>query len=308
MAQRMMDLYPKDAEAYNQLATMKFATGAIEEAIPLQEDSIRLNPRDPFLHERYQRIGYAMLILDREQESIPWFKRSLASDPDMPQNESAKDYRGLAVAYASGGHAEEAKEALAEAARLDHFATARSDIQWFGSETAIVQTRHITRKSSGAPSFAIMPMRMPISAYHRTRSFGEALLDTPREGRRARALSGLMISRRFSLSRKPIVIDTLWISLGRSLPGANGLPGSGVGGTFSDATQARLERKITNMTNGDKSAPIVAVGWSSECFDGYNLALRLTALGYTKVYWYRGGHEAWEVNGLPEDKLIPQDW
>ena len=72
--------------------------------------------------------------------------------------------------------------------------------------------------------------------------------------------------------------------------------------------QARLERKITNMTNGDKSAPIVAVGWSSECFDGYNLALRLTALGYTKVYWYRGGHEAWEVNGLPEDKLIPQDW
>ena len=112
MAQRMMDLYPKDAEAYNQLATMKFATGAIEEAIPLQEDSIRLNPRDPFLHERYQRIGYAMLILDREQRSIPWFKRSLASDPDMPQNESAKDYRGLAVAYASGGHAEERKRGI----------------------------------------------------------------------------------------------------------------------------------------------------------------------------------------------------
>ena len=37
MAQRFMELYPTNAEAYNQLATMKFATGAMDEAIPLQE-------------------------------------------------------------------------------------------------------------------------------------------------------------------------------------------------------------------------------------------------------------------------------
>ncbi|HME27856.1 MAG TPA: hypothetical protein VKI44_42150 [Acetobacteraceae bacterium] len=39
-----------------------------------------------------------------------------------------------------------------------------------------------------------------------------------------------------------------------------------------------------------------------------NLALRLVALGYTQVYWYRGGREAWEVNGLPETKLDVQEW
>jgi len=26
------------------------------------------------------------------------------------------------------------------------------------------------------------------------------------------------------------------------------------------------------------------------------------------VYWFRGGREAWEVAGLPEADLAPQDW
>ena len=37
-----------------------------------------------------------------------------------------------------------------------------------------------------------------------------------------------------------------------------------------------------------------------------NLALRIAALGYTKVYWYRGGREAWEVAGLPEAAIEAQ--
>jgi adenylate cyclase len=47
---------------------------------------------------------------------------------------------------------------------------------------------------------------------------------------------------------------------------------------------------------------------NSERFQGRNLALRLLNLGYTEVYWYRGGREAWEVAGLPETELVLQDW
>ena len=43
-------------------------------------------------------------------------------------------------------------------------------------------------------------------------------------------------------------------------------------------------------------------------FDGYNLALRIHHAGYTNVYWYRGGREAWEVAGKPEDVVRPADW
>jgi len=32
------------------------------------------------------------------------------------------------------------------------------------------------------------------------------------------------------------------------------------------------------------------------------------ALGYTEVYWYRGGTEVWEVAGLPETELVAQEW
>lgn len=65
---------------------------------------------------------------------------------------------------------------------------------------------------------------------------------------------------------------------------------------------------MQDLTRGDLGTPVVAVGWNSESFDSRNLALRLVALGYTQVFWYRGGREAWEVRGLPEAELAPQDW
>jgi adenylate cyclase len=70
----------------------------------------------------------------------------------------------------------------------------------------------------------------------------------------------------------------------------------------------RFGRKLHKMTEGNLSAPIVAMGWNSERLDGRNLALRMVALGYTQVCWYRGGREAWEVAGLPEADLAQQDW
>jgi adenylate cyclase len=65
---------------------------------------------------------------------------------------------------------------------------------------------------------------------------------------------------------------------------------------------------MRELTGGDASRPIVTVGWNSERFDGRNLALRLVALGYQRVYWYRGGREAWEVAGLPEAAAKVEGW
>jgi rhodanese-related sulfurtransferase len=113
---------------------------------------------------------------------------------------------------------------------------------------------------------------------------------------------------RFLAKAQPVVIDTVTCSWGRSIPGAAGLKFAGLGGTFTDAAQERLRGKMRELTGGDLNRPVVAVGWNSERFDGRNLALRLAALGYTQIYWYRGGREAWEVNGLPETDLRMQDW
>jgi len=36
--------------------------------------------------------------------------------------------------------------------------------------------------------------------------------------------------------------------------------------------------------------------------------VRIVAVGYSNVYWYRGGREAWEMNGLPETKMVATAW
>jgi hypothetical protein len=87
---------------------------------------------------------------------------------------------------------------------------------------------------------------------------------------------------------------------GRSTPGAVGLKHAGARGSLSGSGQDRLRRKMADLTRGDLSKPIVAVGWNSERFDGRNLALRLVGMRYTNVHWYRGGREAWEAAGLPK--------
>jgi adenylate cyclase len=110
-------------------------------------------------------------------------------------------------------------------------------------------------------------------------------------------------------NEKPLVIDTMTNSWYRSVPGAVGLEFYGsTRGTFTDAVQKRLELKLRALTGGDMTRPIVAMSFNVAYFDGYNLALRVRHAGYTNVYWYRGGREAWEVSGKPEDAVRPADW
>ena len=57
---------------------------------------------------------------------------------------------------------------------------------------------------------------------------------------------------------------------------------------------------MNQPTGGELSWPTIAVGRNAERFDGYNLILRLVALGHTSVHWYRGGRKACAVAGLPK--------
>ncbi len=108
--------------------------------------------------------------------------------------------------------------------------------------------------------------------------------------------------------QKPLLLDAAIDSWGRSIPGAIGMQRAGYGASFSDRVQARFHRAMQDLTKGDLAAPTVVFCVNSERFSGYNLARRLVALGYTQIYWYRGGFESWQVNGLPEADLALQDW
>ena len=84
-----------------------------------------------------------------------------------------------------------------------------------------------------------------------------------------------------------------------SIPGSVWLPAAGHGGAFDDDFQAHLASRLANITGDDLARPIVVYCLDAKCWLSYNAALRLDALGYQNLYWYRGGIAAWKAATLP---------
>jgi len=104
---------PNYVYALHGLASCKVRTGSIEEAIPLEEQAIRLSPRDPFIGPCYMLIGVVHLLLSNADEAIVWFEKACNHAPAHP-NICAY----LASAYALAGETDRAAAAVAEARRL----------------------------------------------------------------------------------------------------------------------------------------------------------------------------------------------
>jgi TolB-like protein/Tfp pilus assembly protein PilF len=95
------------------LGLCKFFTGAIDEAIPAQEQAIRLSPRDPRLPNWYWRIGMVHLLQSRTDQAISWLERARTANPRL-----AGPRAWLVSAYALKGELQRANAELAEARRL----------------------------------------------------------------------------------------------------------------------------------------------------------------------------------------------
>ena len=95
------------------LGQCKFLAGAIEEAIPAQEQAIRLSPRDPRLPNWYWRIGMVHLLKARLDDAISWLEKARSANPRL-----AGPRAWLASAYALAGNGEGAATELVEARRL----------------------------------------------------------------------------------------------------------------------------------------------------------------------------------------------
>jgi TolB-like protein/Tfp pilus assembly protein PilF len=104
---------PNWVHAVHALARCKFFTGSIEEVIPLEEQSVRLSPRDPGIGGWYRQIGLVYLVQSQTDEAVVWLEKARNAAPAHP------DIRAhLASAYALAGDTERAAAELAEARRL----------------------------------------------------------------------------------------------------------------------------------------------------------------------------------------------
>ena len=291
---------------YNELAVCKTRVGHAEEELALQTLADQLNPRSPFRFTRYRHMGFAALMLGRDQDAITFFQRSLALNPENSANRWT--YRMLAAAFARVGQMDEAKHTLSEGDRLWPYFTIREVFpEELSSPVYVQQIRNYQAalRLTGARDHADENADFGVPPDGLLR--GDLTGRTPTEAQGAKTIRTAELVM-FLADAQPLVIDTVSYSWGRSIPGAIGLKFSGLGGSFADEAQDRLRRKMAELTGGNLDQPIVVVDWNSERFGGRNLTLRLAALGYAQVYWYRGGREAWEVAELPEAELALQEW
>lgn len=93
-----------------------------------------------------------------------------------------------------------------------------------------------------------------------------------------------------------LLIDVLGAAY--SLPGAVVAPTLASPGSFEDRVQQQAAHWLDKVTGGRRDAPIVLYCSDPNCWLSYNAALRTVAAGYTNVYWYRGGLQAWQMAGL----------
>jgi TolB-like protein/cytochrome c-type biogenesis protein CcmH/NrfG len=77
---------PNSSQTLHLLGWCKWLTGSIDEVIPLAEQAIRLNPRDPFIAFRYGRIGAVHLLQSRTDEAIVWLEKTRNANPGAQYN------------------------------------------------------------------------------------------------------------------------------------------------------------------------------------------------------------------------------
>jgi len=123
------------ANAYSGLGTCKLLTGSIDETISLEEEAIRLSPRDPYIGVTYWRIGVAHLLQSHTDEAIVWLEKGAVTLPWYPSH-----HAWLAAALALKGETERAAAELAEARRSKE-----------GSYSSIARLRTLGRYRGSVP-------------------------------------------------------------------------------------------------------------------------------------------------------------
>jgi PQQ-dependent catabolism-associated CXXCW motif protein len=114
-----------------------------------------------------------------------------------------------------------------------------------------------------------------------------------RTGELGNALSGN------SLDGSPFVLLDVLAGTHQTINGAHRLQYAGSGDDFNDDIEKRLARDLKALAKNNMAMPLVFFCEGSKCWESYNAALRALKIGFTHVYWYRGGLTAWQEAGLP---------
>jgi len=113
---------------------------------------------------------------------------------------------------------------------------------------------------------------------------------------------------------KPILIDVYrrqWLQ-GRfiedephaNLPGSHWLANTG-DGELAPRWMEYFALNLRTLSDGRQDSPLVFY-CRADCWLSWNAIKRASALGYSHLYWYRDGLDAWLAAGLPVEPAQPE--
>lgn len=88
-----------------------------------------------------------------------------------------------------------------------------------------------------------------------------------------------------------------------NLPGSLWLANTG-DGELAPTWQRYFAANLEWASQGRKDRPLIFY-CRSDCWLGWNAVRRARTLGYTRLYWYRDGVDAWQQAGLPLQEAEP---
>lgn len=137
---------------------------------------------------------------------------------------------------------------------------------------------------------------------------------TPEQAAGATVIGTEQLQALLDQPRKPLLIDVYrrqWLE-GRfiedephaNLPGSHWLANTGEG-ELSAQWMDYFTRHLRRFSDGRLDQPTVFY-CRADCWMSWNAAKRAHALGYSEVYWYRDGLDAWLAAGLPVSPAQPE--
>jgi PQQ-dependent catabolism-associated CXXCW motif protein len=137
---------------------------------------------------------------------------------------------------------------------------------------------------------------------------------TPERIADAQIVSTEQLQALLSQRPQPVLIDVYrrqWLQ-GRfiedephaNLPGSHWLANTG-DGELTPRWMEYLTLNLRALTDGHQDTPLVFY-CRADCWLSWNAIKRASALGYSHLYWYRDGLDAWQAAGLPVEPAQPE--
>lgn len=136
---------------------------------------------------------------------------------------------------------------------------------------------------------------------------------TPTSVEGAQTIDTLTLQRMLESSQPPLLIDVFrspWLHgqfVGdephQNIPGSLWLANVGEG-RLEAQWQDYFAHYLDQVSGGDRARALVLY-CKSDCWLSWNASRRAAALGYTRLYWYRDGIDAWQQAGLPVQDATP---